>query len=376
MALGIVDLVLRVVIFGVGLYIVIAVIMAALKTFALPRSASVWLSRATFRSIRRVFNLRLKRARSYEERDQVMALYAPISLFVLPIIWLAVVIFGYTLMFWALGLSVYDAFKTSGSSLMTLGFSLADSTPMLILEFTEAALGMLLVALLIAYLPTMYSAFSKREAIVSLLEVRAGSPPSPAEMLIRMHSLRSLNGFDELWPQWEVWFVEIEESHTSLAALTFFRSPKGNNSWVTAAGTILDAGALMRSTIDMPLNPQIDLTIRAGFIALRSIADFFYISYDSDPRPDAPISIAREEYDQVYDQLQKAGLPLKADRDQAWRDYAGWRVNYDRVLLSMAELTIAPYAMWISDRGIPRDLTAAQARKARNDVPKPSSNPM
>jgi hypothetical protein len=359
-----IDIVARIALFAFGAYTAAVVVMSALRTFALPRSANVWLTRMTFRMIRNLFDLRLKRARSYETRDQIMALYAPVSLFVLPMIWLGLVIFGFTLMFWAMGLPLYEAFRTSGSSLLTLGFSLADSTAFLALEFIEAALGMILVALLIAYLPTMYAAFSRRETVVSMLEVRAGSPPSPAEMLARMHSIRGLNGFDELWLQWEVWFVEIEESHTSLAALTFFRSPKGNNSWVTAAGTILDTAALYRSTIEMPRNPQIDLTIRAGFIALRSIADFFRITYDSDPRPDDPISIARDEFDQVYDQLKAAGIPLKADRDQAWRDYAGWRVNYDRVLLALAELTIAPYAMWVSDRGIPVEVVE-RVRRSR-----------
>ena len=137
---------------------------------------------------------------------------------------------------------------------------------------------------------------------------------------------------------------------------------------MTAAGTILDTGAIFRSTIDLPRDPQIDLTIRAGFIALRSIADFYSIEYDSDPRPDDPISIAREEYDYVYNQLKAAGIPLKEDRDQAWRDYAGWRVNYDRVLLALAELTIAPYAMWVSDRGIPNGtmFRTRNTRRRRN----------
>lgn len=348
------TLLFRVGLFLLGLFIVFNVVLSALKTFALPRSANTRLTRATFHIMRQVFELRMKRARSYEARDQVMALYAPVTLFMLPLVWLSGAITGYTCMYIGLGETVYSAFKESGSSMLTLGFSMIDNTPALILHFSQAALGMLLVALLMAYLPTMYSAFSKRESVVSMLEVRAGSPPSPADMLIRLNQIRGMDGFVELAQTWEIWFTELEESHTSLAALVFFRSPKSNNSWITAAGTMLDAASIMQSTVDRPNDPRISLMIRAGFIALRSIAGSFNIDYDPDPLPTAPISIAREEFDQVYDQLMENKVPVRADRDQCWRDYSGWRVNYDRVLLALAELTVAPYAMWISDRGVPR----------------------
>jgi hypothetical protein len=155
-----------------------------------------------------------------------------------------------------------------------------------------------------------------------------------------------------MWEDWELWFAEVEESHTSLAVLVFFRSPKANLSWVTAGGALLDATALIRSTVDIPQIPQADLCLRAGYIALRSIADFFSIPYNAKPGPNDPISIAREEFDAVYDSLKDSGVPVYADRDQCWRDYAGWRVNYDAVLLRIAALTMAPYAPWVSDRSI------------------------
>jgi hypothetical protein len=201
----------------------------------------------------------------------------------------------------------------------------------------------------------MYAAFSKREAAVTMLEVRAGSPPSATEMLTRFHRLERLDKLNELWVSWEVWFVELEESHTSLAALNFFRSPRANRSWVTAAGAILDAASLVSSTVDIPKDTQADLCIRAGFLALRYIADFFGISYNANPKPDDPISIRKEEFDAAYAQLAQVGVPLKPDREQAWRDFAGWRVNYDTVLVELARLTVAPLAPWSSDRSISLD---------------------
>ena len=96
-----------------------------------------------------------------------------------------------------------------------------------------------MVGLLIAYLPTMYSAFSRREQAVNMLEVRAGNPPNPYDMLSRFHRIHGLDKLAELWKNWEIWFADVEESHTTLPALVFFRSPLPEHSWVTAAGTVL-----------------------------------------------------------------------------------------------------------------------------------------
>jgi hypothetical protein len=92
--------------------------------------------------------------------------------------------------------------------------------------------------------------------------------------------------------------------------------------------------------------------IRAGYEALRDIADFYSIPYDVDPAPDDPISVARDEFLVVYESLAATGVPVRPDRDAAWRAFQGWRVNYDSALVGLAGLTMAPYAAWISDRSI------------------------
>jgi hypothetical protein len=298
-----------------------------------------------------LFESRLKHAKTYEERDGIMAMYAPIALLTLPPVWLTLVAAGYAAMFWALGGHTWEeALKLSGSSLLTLGFAVPDTAAAAVLAASEGTLGLILVALLIAYLPTIYTAFSRRESAVSLLEVRAGSPPSAVELILRYHRIHGLDRLAEVWTTWEGWFAEIEESHTSLASLVFFRSPHPQHSWVTAAGAVLDAAALSTSTLDIPRVVQANLTIRAGYLALRDIANFFRIQYNPEPQAGDPISISRYEFDEAYDLLQARGVPVIADRDQAWRDFSGWRVNYDTVLLALAELTMAPYAPWSSDR--------------------------
>lgn len=336
-----------------GALLVLLALDAAVETVVLPRSARVALTNVVFAATRALIAPWTRSARSYEARDRVMAFYAPVSLFLLPVVWLLLVALGYTAIFWALGVTpLAAAFRLSGSSLLTLGFARSDDILVTVFVFSEATLGLGLVALLIAYLPTMYAAFSRREAAVSLLEVRAGAPPSAVDLLARAHRLRSLTTLEELWEQWETWFAEIEESHTTLAALAFFRSPNPHRSWVTASGAVLDAAALLASTIDVPRMPQAELCIRAGYLALRSIAGVFGITYDPDPRPGDAISISRDEYEAACAALEGHGVPLKADRDQAWRDFAGWRVNYDTVLIALAALTMAPYAPWSSDRSV------------------------
>lgn len=341
----------RVLVFLLGMSLVLATLFSAIRTFVLPRSANDRLSRFVFLTTRKVFNFIMRWARTYALRDSIMAYYAPVGLLLLPAVWLALVLTGYMGMFWAIDPASWpDTFKLSGSSLFTLGFATPNDFIRTLLIFSEAAIGLALLALLISYLPTMYAAFSKREAAVTLLEVRAGSPPSAIEMFARFHRLRRLEELGEVWVQWEIWFAELDESHTSLAALAFFRSPQPERSWITAAGAVLDAAALAASTLDIPRDTQADLCIRAGFLALRHIASFFKISYNPHPAPTDPISISREEFDNACEQLASHGIPLKPDRDQCWRDFAGWRVNYDTVLIALAKLTMAPEAPWSSDR--------------------------
>ncbi len=180
------------------------------------------------------------------------------------------------------------------------------------------------------------------------------------ELLSRYASIHGLGELDPIWRAWEEWFADVRESHTSLPALVFFRSPEPEFSWVTAAGAVLDAASLFVATVEGSAvvehasirHPNAETCIRAGYLSLRAIADFFGLPFDPDPAPGDPIAIEREEFDEALERMRRAGVPLVADTDAAWRAYAGWRVNYDAALLGLAELVMAPYAPWTSDRGL------------------------
>ncbi len=346
------EILLRLSVFVAGTALVLGTFSSALSTFVVPRAVQSRLNRLVFGLLRRVFQIPLSLFRDFERRDAIMAYYAPVGLMLLVPTWYALVALGYSGMYWALGGRDWiEDFRLSGSSLLTLGFASSDIFPVNLLMFSEATLGLILVALLIAYLPTMYAAFARREQAVNLLEVRAGNPPSAIEMILRYNRIHGLERLNEYWISWETWFADVEETHTVLPALVFFRSTRAQNSWVVAAGTVLDAAALMLSSVDVPASASAQLCIRAGFIAFRRIVDYFNIAYPPDPHfPQDSISITREEFDTALGRLAQGGVPLKADRDQAWKDYAGWRVNYDVVLLTLCALTMAPRAPWSSDR--------------------------
>lgn len=343
----------RVLAFLVGATIVVTTLASAVKTVVVPRAEPVMLARWVFGVMRRPFDLRVRRAATWEAADRAMSRFAPFALLTLPLVWVALIVVGFMPIYWSLGVGwVRESFEQSGSSLLTLGFAVDHAGPVMAATFVEASIGLGLVALLISFLPTMYQMFSRREVLVSQLDVRAGTPPAPVPLFRRAELIGWIEELDEFWLSWERWFTEVEESHTSYLALAFFRSPHPERSWVTAAGAVLDSAALRASAIDLPRSWQAQLCLRAGYLALRRIATAYGIAFDPDPAPTDPISVSRDEFDAVLDQLAEQGVRLKPDRDQAWRDFAGWRVNYDTVLLPLCGLVMAPPAPWSSDRSI------------------------
>ena len=342
------------VVFFAGLLVTGAVLGSAMKTVILPRGVSVRLARVVFIGLRLLFKVIIRSSTSYERRDRLLAPYAPLALMTLLMTWLIGVLIGFSAMFWAIdgAHSPRDAFIRSALSIVTLGFGTPHDVPSVALAFSEAATGLLLVALLITFLPVIYAAFLAREGAVARLEARAGGPPTGVAMLVRLHQLRDLNYLTEVWEEWQSWFVAVEQTHTMFPSLAFFRSPQPGQSWVTAAGAVLDGASLAVSCLDRPRDAEAELTIRAGYLMLRRVSRLFRLPFPDDPAPDDPIAVSRSEFDQVYDKLVAVGAPVRPDRDQCWRDFAGWRVNYDTPLIRLANLIEAPEAPWSSDRGL------------------------
>jgi hypothetical protein len=361
--------VLRALVALVGVVAVLAVVLSAMRTVVLPRGEPVRLTAAVFRGTRAVFGLLLRTQTTYEGRDRLMAHYAPVSLLLLPFAWMTSAWLGFAAVFWAIEQEgAADALVSAGSALLTLGFERPDGMPAVLLSFAAAALALAVLALLlVTYLPSLYAAFAEREEQVALSEVAAGTPPSGVNLVVRYNRIRGLSETDQLWADWERWFARLAESHTALPALVHFRSPDPRQSWITSAGAILDAAALLVAAVDLARvevaeahvrmddgqhvrMPRAETCIRAGYLALRRIAEHSGIAVDADPAPDDPIAVSRAEFDVALAEMAAAGVPLVADHDAAWRAWAGWRVNYDAALVGLAQLTVAPTARWSSDR--------------------------
>ncbi len=346
----------RVIAFVAGCTVVFWVLSSAVLTVVVPRGERALLTMLVVAPTRRVFAFFGEQAKDEEGRERILARFGPTSLILLPFVWALGVFLGFIPIYWALGVEGREAVVFSGSSLTTLGFSRPGEMPAILFAFLEALIGLALVALMISFLPTIYGHFSDREREVARLEVRAGIPPDPVELLSRLHRIGILDEADNIWTEWEAWFVNLEESHTSYPTLIWFRSPIPSRSWLTAAGACLDAAALSVSCLEIEVQWRAQLMIRAGFVSLRRVADFFDIAYDPDPMPTDATSITREEFNEAYERMAREGLPTKPDREQCWRDFNGWRVNYDAALLGLCGLVQPPGATWSSDRA-----TAARA---------------
>ncbi|MFL7837627.1 MAG: hypothetical protein AB8I52_02440 [Candidatus Promineifilaceae bacterium] len=279
-------IILQIILVVAGALLVVWTFMSAAKTFVVPRSERQALTVFLFAVSFRFFDFFAQRRETYEEKDRIMALYAPLTLLMLVPFWLLLTAVGFALIYWAMGVRpLTEAYIISGSSLLTLGYAQFDNFFFHIASFSEAVIGLMLVAMLISYLPTMYSAFSRCETAVALLEVRAGWPPTAPELLWRLRGLDiDLAERKAFWRSWEQWFTEIDENHTTLAALVFFRSARPHLSWVNSAGVVLDGAAHSLSLLDDDEESTTKAVVpRAGFLALRRIADLFQISYLTDP---------------------------------------------------------------------------------------------
>jgi hypothetical protein len=344
-------IVAKVLAFAAGLWVLQAVLRSAVRTVVVPRGEPVLLTRLVFLLVRGFYTPLASRHPDPERRHAVLSRFAPMALLLLAFAWAAGVILAFVPLFWAVAdIDVATALRLSGSSVTTLGFAAPPNPPATVLAVGEALLGLGVVALLIAYLPSIYGHFSSREEQVLKFEVRAGSPPTPTMFLVRLHVIGWVDRLGMVWEPWETWFEELQESHTSQPSLALFRSQNWSNSWVTTAGAVLDTAAISEAAIDQPAQPEAALMMRAGFLALRDIAAFYGLDVDPDPAANAPISVTRAEFEEVLDELERGGLPLRPDRDQVWRDFAGWRVNYDEALLALCALVTAPTARWSSDR--------------------------
>ena len=336
--------------FVAGTVIVLGTFSSVLRTLVVPRALPSRLGFGVSRSLWRLVLVLSRRTDDYERKDRILTVGAPLALLVLLATWVTTFIVGFGLMTLPFhDSSVVSALRDSGAALLTLsqagfgGFAI-------VIHFVAAATGLATVALLIAYLPTLYAAFNRREMLVTLLESRAGAPAWGPELLAR-HQLVGINdNLPSLYAEWERWAADVAETHSTYPMLIYFRSPNPLQSWLVGLLAVLDSAAMYLALAPSTAPSEARLCLRMGFTCLRDLADVIGLTYDADPHPEDPIQLTFEEFSEGVDGLRAMGFPMERTAADAWADFKGWRVNYEPLTYALADRIVAVPALWSGPR--------------------------
>jgi hypothetical protein len=358
----------RVVFAVIGGLLVLASVSSVTATLIVTRSVSNRLTRWVDKAVDWAYQLvvgRLADARgdsdeqrraAYLRRDRLLATQAAAILLTQLATWLIVAYVGFALLLWPFaGRGVVSAFIDAGSSLFTLGFAVPSGAVPAVIVFLAAAVGLVILTLQIAYLPTLYAAFNRRETEVALLNARGGFPAWGPELLARtfygLGSGSTLDTMPELYAQWERWASDVAESHTTYLPLVRFRSPGGLSSWVTSLLSVLDSAALFLA-LSPEAAPEVParLCLRSGFVCFTRVARAMGFTITDEADPEAGISLTYDEFLDAVARMGKVDFPIEREPEQAWPDFVGWRVNYERAAYAVAAAVSAVPAKWSGPR--------------------------
>ncbi len=307
-----------------GAAIVAYAFQSAIRTFLLPQPGQSLLSRAVFWSLRPVV-LALDRVPSTAGRRHAwLHAYVPLCLVTLVFATMAVISVGYTAILFGLGVpTLEDAFLVSISSISTLGFApLGDGLAVPVVATIETMTSILVVAVLIGYLPGIYSAVQQRERDVAALEASVGRPVSAASILEQFAHPDGDRDLDAFWKEWSEWFATLGQSHDSMVELLFVQSPRPGRSWIETAGSVLSAAAITASVAAGRSGRRAERCVEAGQDAICQISRHAgrLPSRSAAHRDSAAVS--RPEFDAAWAALAAAGLDMVEDPDQAWLAFA------------------------------------------------------
>lgn len=335
--------------------IIFAVLLDAFETVVLPRRVqrnfriTSWFYRNTWRPWARLAS----HIKSQTRRESMLGYFGPLSMIALLGLWACGLILGFAFLQYGGGEHLTSGnipitFRVllyhSGETFFTLGYG--DITPAStfsrLLAVFEAGMGFAFLGVVIGYLPTIYTAFSRREIEISLLDARAGSPPSAAELLTRAANTSETASLARLFHDWERWAAEVLESHLSYPVLSFYRSQHSNQSWLSALTVILDATSLVMAGIENVDNEQARRTFKIARHAVVDLAQVVNAHYD----PDAPDRLSEKDLEQIRAQLAEKGLNLHTS-DGASQKLVELRSLYEPYAQAIARNLFIPLPPWI-----------------------------
>ena len=340
------------VIFGIVLILLVA--QDAFETIVLPRRVTrrIRLARLFYRATQTVWQSAAHLMRAGARRESYLSYLGPLSLLALFAFWAVLFVFGFALLLWGLALplnapekviSFFTYLYLSGTTFFTLG--LGDVTPVpgvtRLLVVIEVALGFGFLALVISYVPIIYQAFSRRELRISLLDSRAGSPPTALEILRRNHAGKNVEELSLLLHDWEVWCADILESHLSYPVLAFYRSQHDQQSWVGALTVVLDTCALILTGIEgIP-----DETAKFTFaIARHAVVDLSQVLNTS---PKTQLNrLSSTDFAHLHDILAASGIRLHPGVATEQK-LAEFRETYEPFVSALANRLLVSLPPWI-----------------------------
>ena len=359
--------------FAAGVAIFLIVMWDAFEAIILPRRVTrrFRLTRLFYKTTWTTWRFIIGLVPSRKGRETLLGFFGPISLLLLVGVWAAGLVFGFGLMQYGAGSAVVTtgaqpSFVTdlylSGTTFFTLG--LGDVVPHSLLAralvVAESGFGFGFLAAIIGYLPFIYGSFSKREVNISLLDSRAGTPPTAGELLRRHAYTGGSEALRQLFKDWELWSAELMESHLSYPVLAFFRSQHDNQSWIAALTAILDACALVKVGVEDACQRQAELTFA---IARHAAVDLSQV-FKTPPRALPQDRLPAEDLRRIRDTLAQHGVKL-TDGPDADRRLTELRNMYEPYLYALAEYLNQSLPPWIpAKKGKDNWQTTAWGRSA------------
>ncbi len=339
-----------------GIVVILLVAQDTFETIVLPRRVirRIRITRLYFRVTWTVWRFLGRLMRSGPRRESYLSYFGPLSLLALFAFWGVLFVFGFGLLLWGLALPLNAPEKTigfltylylSGTTFFTLG--LGDVTPVpgvvRLLVVGEVALGFGFLALVISYVPVIYQAFSRRELRITLLDARAGSPASAAEILRRNHAGKHVEELRIILRDWELWCADILETHLSYPVLAYYRSQHDQQSWLEALTTILDTCALILTGIEgLPAEPA-----RFAFaVARHAVVDLAQV-FNTPPITTGGNRLSPAEFARLRDVLAASGILLNEELATEQK-LAELRATYEPFVSSLAQFLLVSLPPWIT----------------------------
>jgi len=372
---------MRIFTFIAGVVCLFAVLLDAFQTIILPRRATgrFRLTRVFYIVTWRPWAFLTKRLRDVRKRESAFSYYGPMSLIFLLAVWAGAMVVGFALIYYALGSPFTDSlqgsgiesdFYVSGTTIFTLG--LGDVTPhsaaARFIVILEAGTGFGLLAVVMGYFPVLYSAFSRREVSISMLDARAGSPPTAAELMRRHSYDGGENALSLLLVEWERWSAELLESHISYPLLCYFRSQHTNQSWISALTSVLDTSALLIAGVQGHEARQAQLTFAMARHAMVDLAQIFSLS----PVSKAADRLPQERYEQLYKLLCNSGVRVCRD-GRSYERLRDMRALYEGYAEALSAYLCMPLPPWIADVPHKDNWLAVAKLRAQTEAANPST---